>query len=53
MAEAMLVADGDTSRRTVLWCCTFRYVDVDVPVFKDAVIHAQQVDMRLDVLQGR
>ena len=25
---------------------------MDVPVFKDAVIHAQQVDMRLDVFQG-
>ncbi len=48
----MTGGDGDTCRRTVLWSCTLRHVDVDVPVFEDAVVHAQQVDMRLDVFQG-
>ena len=44
--------DGDSCRWTVLRCGSFRHMDVEVPVFKDAIVYAEQVDMRLDVLQG-
>ena len=43
---------GDAGGGAVLGGGTLGHVDVDVPAVEDAVVHAQHVDVCLDVLQG-
>ena len=44
---------GDACRRSILWNCSSRYVNVEIVLFKNAVIDAKLLRFRLQVGQGR
>ena len=44
--------DGDAGRRTVFGRCSFRHVDMDVPLVEQPVVNAQRVNMRLHIFQS-